>query len=573
MPILDSSAFAGSDALPDFLRCDICIIGTGPAGATIARELSNTSLRITILESGGTERQAEADALNEIESVGWPRVMDQWLVRNRILGGSSYTWGGRCAPFDEIDLRVRDWVPYSGWPFEIDDLIPYFDRGAKYLGLGAGSGFADDRVWAIIGHKRPKLELDEKKLSPMFWQLSRDPRTWTDRVRFGRHLATDIGPNVTLVTNATVLRVNVIESGAAVESVEFATPGGRRWSLPTSTVALCTGAIENARILLTSDNVAAQGVGNNNDLVGRFLMDHPRPNVARLSVEQGKALAKTFGMFKSHAAGANRYHYGVRLSPDLQCAEQLPNCSIHVTALGNGTDDQPWESLKRFAMREANIRQDLPPVIANAGLVASGLIDYFILRKGLPHKVAAFALQVMCEQFPNPDSRITLSDRRDPLGMKIPRIDWRVSEVEACAARRITELMVEQITRMGLEPPVVDEWIRDGAMVPRDAIRDIAHPTGTTRMADDPACGVVDSQCQVHGVDGLFVAGTSVFPTAGHANPTQMIVAMAVRLADTLKARGAVAPYHRPLAHAYRSGSGCKAEVQTWIATSSHGYW
>ena len=542
MPVIDSSAFAGGDVLPDSLKCDICIVGTGPAGATIARELSNTNLRVTILESGGTERQAEADALNEIESVGWPRVMDQWLVRNRILGGSSYTWGGRCAPFDEIDLEYRDWVPYSGWPLKAGDLVPYYDRGAKHLGLGSSSGFADDRIWAVIGHKRPKLELDEEKLSPMFWQLSRDPITWTDRVRFGRYLATDIGPNVTLVTNATVLRVNVIEPGAAVESVEFATPGGRRWSLPTSTVALCTGAIENARILLTSDNVAAHGVGNKNDLVGRFLMDHPRPNVARLSVEQGKALGKTFGVFKSHAAGANRYHYGVRLSPDLQCAEQLPNCSIHVTAFGDGTDDQPWESLKRFAMRKANIRQDLPPVIANAGLAASGLIDYFILRKGLPHKVAAFGLQVMCEQFPNPDSRITLSDRRDPLGMKIPRIDWRVSEVEARAARRITELMVEQITRMGLEPPVVDEWIRDGAMFPRDAIRDIAHPTGTTRMADDPACGVVDSQCQVHGVSGLFVAGTSVFPTAGHANPTQLIVAMAVRLADTLKARGAVPP-------------------------------
>jgi choline dehydrogenase-like flavoprotein len=465
--------------------------------------------------------------------------MDQWLVRNRILGGSSYTWAGRCAPFDEIDLEYRDWVPHSGWPLKAGDLVPYYDRGAKHLGLGPGSGFADDRIWAIIGHKRPKLELDEKKLSPMFWQTSNDPITWTDRVRFGRSLATDIGPNVTLVTNATVLRVNVIESGAAVESVEFATPGGRRWSLPTSTVALCTGAIENARILLSSDNVAARGIGNKNDLVGRFLMDHPRVNVARLSVEKGKALAKTFGVFKSHAAGANRYHYGVRLSPDLQRAEQLPNCSMHIAAFGNGIDDQPWESLKRFAMREANIRQDLPPILANAGLAVSGVIYYFILRKGLPHKVSAYDLRVTCEQFPDPDSRITLSDRRDPLGMKIPRIDWRVSEVEARAARRITELMVEQITRMGLDPPVVDEWIRDEAMFPRDAIRDVAHPTGTTRMADDPACGVVDSQCQVHGVDGLFVAGTSVFPTAGHANPTQLIVAMAVRLADTLRARGA----------------------------------
>jgi choline dehydrogenase-like flavoprotein len=109
--------------------------------------------------------------------------MDQWLVRNRIVGGTSGTWGGRCAPFDEIDLEARDWMPYSGWPFKMDELIPYFDRGAKHLGLGAGSGFSDDRVWAYIGHKPPKLDLDEDKLLPMIWQISHDPINWTDRVR------------------------------------------------------------------------------------------------------------------------------------------------------------------------------------------------------------------------------------------------------------------------------------------------------------------------------------------------------------------------------------------------------
>jgi choline dehydrogenase-like flavoprotein len=176
----------------------------------------------------------------------------------------------------------------------------------------------------------------------------------------------------------------------------------------------------------------------------------------------------------------------------------------------------------------------------NTGLIFRGLKDYFILHRGLPHKFDAINLEVMCEQLPNPDSRITLSDRRDPLGMRISRIDWRVSEEEARAMRRITELMLEQLSRMGLEPPVLEEWVRDGATFP-DTIRDIAHPTGTTRMADDPACGVVDAQCQVHSVHGLFLAGSSVFPTAGHANPTQMIVALAVRLSDTLKDHAAAA--------------------------------
>ena len=540
MPMLDSSAFAGADALPDLLRCDICIIGTGPAGATIARELSNTPLRVTVLESGGAQRQKETDALNEIESIGWPREMDQWLVRNRVAGGTSGTWGGRCAPFDEIDLEARDWIPYSGWPFRMDELIPYFDRGAKHLGLGAGSGFSDDRVWAYIGHKPPKLDLDEDKLLPMIWQLSHDPIERTDRVRFGRHLA-DLGPNVTLVTNATALRINATESGTAVRAVEFADVSGRRWSLPASTVVVCAGGIENARLLLSSDDVMAQGIGNENDLVGRFLMDHPRASVARFQAKQGRAAMNRFGVFKSRAADANRYHLGVRLSPAIQRSEQLPNCATWVVAFNFGPDDPPWDSLKRFLTREANVHQDLRAIMMNTDLLFRGLKDYFILHRGLPHKFDTIDLEAMCEQLPNPDSRITLSDRRDPLGMRIPRIDWRVSEEEARAMRRITELMLQQLSRMGLEPPVLAEWVRDGAMFP-DTLRDIAHPIGTTRMADDPACGVVDAQCQVHGVDGLFVTGSSVFPTAGHANPTQMIVALAVRVADTVKERAAALP-------------------------------
>jgi nucleoside-diphosphate-sugar epimerase/choline dehydrogenase-like flavoprotein len=544
MPILDSSAFAGADVLPDLLQCDICIIGTGPAGATIARELSNTRLRVTLLESGGTERQEETDALNEIESIGWPREMDQWLIRNRIVGGTSGTWGGRCAPFDDIDLEPRDWVPYSGWPFKMDELVPYYDRAATHLGLGVGSAHSDDRVWDYIGHKPPKLDLDEDELLQMFWQISHDPINRTDRVRFGRHLTADLPANATLVTNATVLRINATESGAAVRSVEFADASGRRWSLPTSTIVVCAGGIENARLLLSSDDVAAHGLGNDNDLVGRFLMDHPRTSVARFQMKSGRAAMDQFGVFRSRAADGNRYHLGARLSPAIQRAEQLPNCAAWIFAFNSRPDDPPWDALKRFATREANVGKDLRAIMLNADLLFRGVKDYFILHRGLPHKCDAVTLEAMCEQLPNPDSRITLSDRRDPLGMKIPRIDWRVSEEEARAMRRITELMLKQFSRMGLEPPVLEGWVRDGAMLP-DTIRDVAHPIGTTRMADDPARGVVDAQCQVHGIRGLYIAGSSVFPTAGHANPTQMIVALAVRVADTLRARTAASPISR----------------------------
>lgn len=533
MHILDSSACGDNDVLPDFLRCDVCIIGTGPAGITVARELSGTPLRVTILESGGLERREEADALNGIESIGWPRVTDQWLVRNRVVGGSSHTWTGRCAPFDEIDLQFRDWIPYSGWPFGIDDLVPYLDRSAKYLGLDIGSGLTVDRIWALTGHRQPRVEPDPDKLLPMFWQYSRDPVD-NDQIRFGRRLDSYLGQNVTLVTNATVLRINVSQSRTEIKSVEFAATSGRRWSLPASTVVLCAGGIENARLLLASNNVMQQGLGNDRGLVGRFLMDHPRGPVASIPMEKAKAALSQFRILRSRGPNANLFHHGMRLSPTIQRSEKLLNCAIWIRDLRRPND--PQDSLTHFLRGESNARQGTNAMLANAGLRAYDLKEHLSSRRGLPAKLLAVTLDAMCEQRPNPDSRLTLSERRDRFGMQIPRIDWRVSEDEARSMRRITELMVEQFSRAGLEPPALADWVRDGGLFPQ-TIRDAAHPTGTTRMAADPACGVVDAQCQVHGIHGLFVGGSSVFPTNSHANPTHMIVALAVRLADTLKDR------------------------------------
>jgi choline dehydrogenase-like flavoprotein len=534
---LDSSAFAGGEALPENLLCDVCIIGTGPAGMTIARELSDTPLRVTVLESGGADRDERVDALDLIESVGWPRVENQWLVRNRMVGGSSNTWTGRCAPFDAIDMQSRDWVRDSGWPFEIEDMTPYVDRSAKYLGLGLGNGITDDRIWEIAGHPQLNVGPDPDKLLPMFWQFSRDPMNQYDRARFGR-LAPGLGANVNLVTNATVLRINVTESASAVESVEFAAVDGRRWSLPAHTVVLCAGGIENARLLLASNNVAAHGVGNAKDLVGRYLMDHPRITVARFPLKKAKAVLSQFASFKSRNDSSATFQPGMRLSPAIQRSEHLLNCAAWIDE--RLAPDDPWDSLIRFLRREPGARPDLRAMLANSGLVIYGLKEHFVSHRALPRKLSEVTVEAMCEQLPNPDSRVTLADRRDRLGMPISRIDWRTSDEEARAMRRVAELMVEQFSRMGIESPVLEGWVRDGAMFP-ETLRDVAHPAGTTRMADDPSHGVVDAQCQVHNVDGLFVGGSSVFPTAGQSNPTQMIVALALRLADTLKDRASVA--------------------------------
>jgi len=531
MPVIDLESYGDGNA-PATSECDVCIIGTGPAGSTIARELSGTGLRVTMFESGGFTRRSEADVLNDVENIGRPRVEDQWSVRNRIVGGSSHTWGGRCASFDAIDFEDRPWVPASGWPFGLEELIPYLDRTAPYLGLSVGTGFSDERFWAIAKRKPPKPEPDPKALLPFLWQFSRDGEESYpyEYMRFGRRLDSRLGPNVTLVTGATVLWINPVESGRAVRSVDFSAPDGRMRTISASTVVLCAGGIENARILLSSDAVNPNGLGNDRDLVGRYLMDHPRGSVGSFDVAGSESLQKQFGRYNVRG---NLFRAGLRLSPEIQRAEGLLNCAAWLGEVVRS--DDPWNALRRVLSGKPEFPGDAIAIASNAGLFVRGIKDYFIERNGIPRKLETLNLDCMCEQRPDRDSRVTLSDQRDRFGVRLPRIDWRIHEDEPRTMRRMAGLIAEQFVKMGLPPLVLEAWVRDGADFP-PSFMDVAHPTSTTRMSNDPAMGVVDSACRVHGVEGLYVAGSSVFPTVGHCNPTQMIVALALRLADHLKA-------------------------------------
>ena len=543
MPVIDASSSEFDRAR--IANCDICIIGTGPAGSTLASELSESNLKIVVLESGGFERSAHADALNVVENAGGAREPDQWEVRNRIVGGSSHTWGGRCAPFDEIDLEDRPWVPNSGWPFSIEDLDPFLNRSKTHLGLVVGNGFNDHRFWDIIGRDDISPAYNQRLLLPFFWQFSRDPKEQYpyEHLRFGRHLQSRSGRNVTLAINATAIRIEPKSLQQSDENVVFCSPDGRAYSLSAKSIVLCAGAIENARLLLASTNVSSLGLGNQNDLVGRYLMDHPRGAVGTFDIQDAKTLRKWLGRFNF---SGRLFRAGLRLSPEIQKAEGLLNCAAW---LGETVSrDDPWEICKRVIQGKAHIPGDVFALARNSSFMIGGFHDYVVGGNGIPRKLSALTLDCMCEQTPNPDSRVTLAEQTDRFGVPIPRIDWRTDPSESNTMRRMAELVRDELKRTSSGSIKLADWIEDQSMPPPHFL-DVGHPTGATRMHVNPTKGVVDPNGQVHEIEGLFVAGSSVFPTAGHCNPTQMIVALAVRLADHLKARHrSLAAHPQPLA-------------------------
>jgi choline dehydrogenase-like flavoprotein len=531
MPVIELSEIPEHENI----EADVCIIGSGPAGATLAIELAQTAFRVVLIESGGREREVESDALNEIESIGWPRTLDQWIVRNRILGGSSATWRGKCAPFDDLDYEERDWVPNSGWPVKLQELAAYLERSAPHLGIGTGTGYTGAEFWKIANRRSETPSFDENLLAPYFWQFSKDKHNPFDYVRFAKRLVAGEARHARILLHATVTQISTNESGTMAESVEVRGRDGRTRVIAAPQIVLCAGGIENARLLLASNRQFPAGLGNHNDLVGRFLMDHPRGPIATFDPQKSDAVLRWFGLYNVKSKlGSHRFRHGLQLSPSYQRKHGLLNCAVFLEE--RLTEDDPWSAIIRLLRGQGSLPRDALYIGSNVGIVAKGLNQYFIEKKGLQRKFEKIELLGIVEQPPNPDSRLTLSDRLDHYGMPLARIDWKVSKQEQETVKVTAKLVASEFTRLGLEPPQLENWILNDQGFP-EGIRDVAHPTGTTRMSEHSRAGVVNPNCEVHGIQGLFVIGSSVFPTASHANPTQMIVAFAIRLADLLKAR------------------------------------
>lgn len=514
---------AVDDDLP--IETDLCIIGSGPAGWAVAEELGATNLRILMLESGGHTVDPETDALNQIEDVG-TRLFNG---RSRVLGGTSRLWNGRCMPFDDIDYEERPWVKLSGWPFGPDEMAPYVNRASEHLGAGPYYDGATRRSMpeGIV----PRPDVDTSLMRPTWWE---NPAY----IDFGRVLTMRRNPNLWVLVRATVTHLNAGASGRKIESVEVTDANGRRVTVHARAFVLCAGGVENARILLYSNRDQRNGVGNDRDLVGRHLMDHPRDFelIARPDPKDANRFRALFGPYTmDNARGRHDFVYGFTLSPERQRAEQLLNTAAWPYEVF--AQDDPFSAMRRIAKgpRDQVVR-DAAAIASQPGLLFGAVQSRLQKRHKVDRKFESMGFLVSSEQVPDRDSRVQLGQATDPLGLPVARVDWRVGELEAHSQAVLARTIGTEFQRLGLLPMQIGSWVTSNQYKDANFV-DGCHPMGTTRMASDPAKGVVDADSQVHGVDGLYVGGSSVFPTAGHANPTLMIVALAVRLAGHLKQR------------------------------------
>jgi choline dehydrogenase-like flavoprotein len=508
------------------LSADVCVVGAGAAGIVLALELSKGGMNVVVLESGDVLPQHRNQALNECEVTGHP-LTGLTNGRVRAFGGATRLWFGQCIRLEQIDLTRREWVPYSGWPISLTDLAPWYQRAERFFRM-EGEPY-DEQVYRNFG------------MPPPLWrdgELCTHFTIYTPRIDLGELFYRDIRENarIRLLVNATALEVTTTADGSICTGVRAVSLHGKVALINAPAVVLCGGGIENARLLLLSQSDKRNGLGNDRNLVGRFLQDHPNAKTANVYPTNMRSLHELFSL---QYKGSIRYFPKFPLHARKQEAEQCLNCTSHLVfeqdeGSGLAACREIYRAVRRnqrpSEMRQKlwRIAKDLPSVLHSGST--------FILKRQSPlGKPTRVRLQCHVEQQPDPESRITLSNETDAFGMPKARVHWKVNEAERTAMRIITRSMQEELLRLGLARVQIDSWLEGDGADWRSRIADSYHHIGTTRMSADQDTGVVDKDCNVFGTNGLFVAGSSVFPTSGYANPTLTIVALSLRLANHIK--------------------------------------
>lgn len=540
------------------LHADLCVIGAGIAGITLALELERFGIDCIVLESGGLVREADTSTLSDGENRGLPFLFDDG-TRSRWLGGSSNCWGGWCRPFDAIDFQARDWVPHSGWPIGLDTLEPWYRRAHRVLELGP-THFDPDRWVSASGNPRlRRLQFPGGQVEDQVFQFSPPTRFGT---RYRERL--ERAQHVRVLLHANVVDILTDENARTVDSLKVRSLDGRTATVAARQVVLAAGGIENVRLLLNARSRRPAGLGNDHDQVGRHFMDHPRLCAGRVRFAKGVPHPALYDQLY-HALNPATSAFGTGfgghfvLSPDAQARERVLNAQTWFRSFAPGERSPSSTALMRLKLRslggacgDSSMLGDVARLLRNP--MSAGA--FALTRKlHITRLIREVRFNTIVEPAPDPDSRITLADDVDALGLRRASIDWRLGALVRRTFDRTWSLIAGALHDAGLarvdlpEPIEHTEWrvpdslsyyvwghgkmIDQGDTWPR--LPDWTwHHMGGTRMHASPRHGVVDAHLRVHGMSNLWVGGSSVFPTGGANFPTMTIVALSLRLAERL---------------------------------------
>jgi choline dehydrogenase-like flavoprotein len=548
-----------ADNIPsgEMLSCDVCVVGAGAAGITVALELARSGVKVILVEAGGRKWNARCQDSYKGTVLNPDMHAPLDAYRHRRLGGTSTVWGGCCLPYDNIDFEYRDYVPHSGWPITAKDLEPYYRRAHQYCDCGEFTYQVREALPGAAANMIPGLPDGEVVTSVL--------ERFSVPTNFGSAYFADLKntPNIHVILEANCLSIDVAQDGERVSQLELASPRKNQFRVQGKAFVLAAGGLEVTRLLLASNKVHQNGIGNHSGWLGRCYMSHISGQIAEIKIlgDPG-AVAYGYELDSEGVYCRRRFCISEQAQRELRLlniALMLSHPPINDPLHGDGVLSLiffakliraigakiPPEYSKALTMVKTprnvywahmkNVLRDIPRI---AMVMPEFSYKRFVPKRKMPSlvlksKANTYGMQYCAEQAPNPDSRVCLSNERDAFGMPRLLVDFQISDIDVESVYRAHTLIDQELRKYGCGYLVFNA--SDGVADIRNDVGIGSHHIGTTRMCDEASQGVVDLNCRVHGVRNLFIASSSVFPTSSQANPTLTIVAIAARVADHLR--------------------------------------
>ncbi|HZK90105.1 MAG TPA: GMC oxidoreductase [Stellaceae bacterium] len=528
-----------------FAAAPVLIVGAGPAGIVQALELRRHGVEVVMLAGGADGFDADFQALADAEIADQSRHAPMRIAVRRALGGTSLLWGGRCVPFDDIDFADRSHVPLGGWPLAHDAIRPWYGVAMRYLNAGATEFSAPvPSVAAMADCRLDRLER---------WSERRNLRQL-----HAKALTRDPGLRILLGAVATDIEIDPVSG--RVDGVRVCLPSGARLTMRARAVVLACGGLETTRLMLAARMARPRLFGGAEGMLGRAYMGHFEGRIA--DVVFSPALPATaFDFFIDEGGRYARRRITINGEAQQRCgllnmaawpdnpllgdpAHRSAILSLAYLALAApllGRLLEPEAIRRKYLEHGVNaVGQHLGNILAGLPEAARETVRFLYRRYGATPRLPGFFIRNQArrytlfyhaEQAPNPASTVSLGEARDALGMPRLKIDLRYSEPDARSVVAGHAIIDRDLRAAGLGRLEHHFPAKERAARVWNQMTDGYHQIGTIRMAADPARGVVDADCRVHGTTNLFVAGSAVFPTSGQANPTLLIATLSARLA------------------------------------------
>ncbi|MEC4880693.1 MAG: GMC family oxidoreductase [Scytonema sp. PMC 1070.18] len=524
---------------------DICLVGAGAAGIDISRFFNGTDNSVLLVESGDIKYKPEVQKLYKMKCIG-KNIRDggykltddlaqfKGECRIRMFGGTTNIWSGKWKMLDPVDFAKKNWVPFSGWPICYDELLPYYQEIAQ--------------EYSIPDAIKYLLEKQETEIKQSLLGKTQDIKytihcTEEPPTNFGKAFYRELeeSSNVTVLFNANAYELILSDEHNRIEQLTLKSLDGKEYSVIAKVFILTCGGLENARLLLASNKQMTTGIGNSKDLVGRFYMDHPKGRLGIIKPLSSYLLPKYFHL---EPKLGKSFTVGFSLAPAKQQQCKTFNHNLYLEPVYDNKIRLFFAILDKLktAFNQRNYYQLMK---AGKEFIIKFSIFYKIVIKimlGKPiNEVIHYEIAHYLEQSPNYESRLFLGEEVDTLGMRKITIDWRLSSLD----QEYFFNFLDEIKKVFSEIKFGEMMIDEEKFKNLNFVKDASHHMGTTRMGSTPDDGVVDFNCKVFGIDNLYIAGSSVFPTGGNANPTYTILALSRRLCHHLKIQ-LLAVNHQP---------------------------